>query len=168
MKKNNKRNKSKEELKEYLKELSTKESLNDEDAERLSNMIDNFVFGSKTERIISIMAAFVIKLIIFYFVSIVASAFFLNQFLLDRYYIFLIDGCIAFLLTTMETIVTTSKTVSVKKFILSLLFTTIFLLIFNSMMPIFSFGSIWIAYLLVIEVIYNMLMFTLLKRKFKM
>lgn len=168
MKKNKKREKSKEELKEYLKELKSKDSLNEEDAERLTDMIDNFVFGSKAERIISVMAAFVIKLIIFYFVSLVASAFFLNQFLLDRYYIFLIDGGIAFLLTSMEMIVSTSKIVSVKKFIFSLLFTMVLLLIFNSIIPTFKFGSIWIIYLMLIEIIYNMLMFSILKRKFKM
>ena len=65
-------------------------------------------------------------------------------------------------------IVSTSKIVSVKKFIFSLLFTMVLLLIFNSIIPTFKFGSIWIIYLMLIEIIYNMLMFSILKRKFKL
>ena len=99
-----KKNKNKEELKNYLKELSNKDSLSNEDADRLTNMIDELVFGTKKERFLALMASFILKLIILYIVSLVASAFFLNEFLLDRYYIFLISLGIAFLLSVSESI----------------------------------------------------------------
>ena len=73
-----KKNKNKEELKNYLKELSNKDSLSNEDADRLTNMIDELVFGTKKERFLALMASFILKLIILYIVSLVASAFFLN------------------------------------------------------------------------------------------
>ncbi len=167
MKKNKKKDKNKEELKEYLKELSEKDSLTNEEADRLTNMIDELVFGSKAERIISLMAAFVFKFIILYIVSLVASAFFLEQFLLDRYYIFLIDGGIALLLTIAEMMVGLFKNAGIKSFIFSLLSIAIIAIIYNYIVPTFTFGSVWIIYLLVIEIIYNLLMFTIFKKKIR-
>lgn len=167
MKKNKNKEKNKEELKEYLKKLSEKDSISNEDADRLTDMIDNLVFGSKAERIISLMAAFVFKFIILYIVALVASAFFLEQFLLDRYYIFLIDGGIALLLTIAEMMVGVFKHAGIKAFVFSLISIAIIALVYNNIIPTFTFGSVWIIYLIVIEVIYNLLMFTILKKKIK-
>ncbi len=164
---NKKKDKSKEELKEYLKELSEKDSLSNEEADRLTDMIDKLVFGTRTERILGALARFVFKFIIFYVVSLIASAFFLEQFLLDRYYIFLIDGAIAFLLSTAEVMAGMFKNAGVKSFVISLIGIAIVAVIFNSIIPTFRFGSIWIIYLILIEVIYNLLMFTILKKKLK-
>jgi hypothetical protein len=167
MRKNKKKDKNKEELKEYLKQISEKDSLSNEDAERLTNMIDELVFGSKTERIISLMAAFILKFVILYIVALIASAFFLEEFLLDRYYIFLIDGGIAFLLTIAEMMVGVFKHAGIKAFVFSLIAIASMALVFNYLIPTFTFGSVWIIYLIVIEVIYNLLMFTIVKKKLR-
>ena len=41
----------------FLKELSTKDYLTNEDADRLTNMIDELVFGTKAERFVALMQA---------------------------------------------------------------------------------------------------------------
>ncbi len=167
MRKNKKKDKNKEELKEYLKQISEKDSLSNEDAERLTNMIDELVFGSKTERIISLMTAFILKFIILYIVALIASAFFLNEFLLDRYYIFLIDAGIAFLLTIAEMMVGVFKRAGLKAFVFSVISIGLMAIVYNYIIPTFTFGSVWIIYLIVIEVIYNLLMFTIVKKKIR-
>ncbi len=167
MRKNKKKDKNKEELKEYLKQISEKDSLSNEDAERLTNMIDELVFGSKTERIISLMTAFILKFIILYIVALIASAFFLNEFLLDRYYIFLIDAGIAFLLTIAEMMVGVFKRAGLKAFVFSVISIGLMEIVYNYIIPTFTFGSVWIIYLIVIEVIYNLLMFTIVKKKIR-
>ena len=167
MRKNKKKDKNKEELKEYLKQISEKDSLSNEDAERLTNMIDELVFGSKTERIISLMTAFILKFIILYIVALIASAFFLNEFLLDRYYIFLIDAGIAFLLTIAEMMVGVFKRAGLKAFVFSVISIGLMAIVYNYIIPTFTFGSVWIIYLIVIEVIYNLLMFTVVKKKLR-
>lgn len=164
-KKNKKKNK--EELKEYLKELSNKDSISEDEAERLTDMIDKLVLGSKTERFIAGVTSFVLKLIIFYFVSLVASAFFLNQFLLDRYYIFLIAGCTAFLFALAETITGLFIKKGIYGYLVSIIAIFAIAYISNSIIPTFTFGSIWIVYLLLVVVIYNLLMITIFRRKFK-
>ena len=167
MRKNKKKDKNKEELKEYLKQISEKDSLSNEDAERLTNMIDELVFGSKTERIISLMTAFILKFIILYIVALIASAFFLNEFLLDRYYIFLIDAGIAFLLTIAEMMVGVFKRAGLKAFVFSVISIGLMAIVYNYIIPTFTFGSVWIIYLIVIEVIYNLLMYTIVKKKLR-
>ena len=167
MRKNKKKDKNKEELKEYLKQISEKDSLSNEDAERLTNMIDELVFGSKTERIISLMTAFILKFIILYIVALIASAFFLNEFLLDRYYIFLIDAGIAFLLTIAEMMVGVFKRAGLKAFVFSVISIGLMAIVYNHIIPTFTFGSVWIIYLIVIEVIYNLLMYTIVKKKLR-
>jgi len=163
-----KKNKNKEELKNYLKELSNKDSLTNEDADRLTNMIDELVFGTKAERFVALMASFILKLIILYVVSLIASAFFLSEFLLDRYYIFLISLGIAFLLSVSESISSMFVKKGLYTYIISLFGIVVVTFIFNSIVPTFRFDSIWIIYLICIEIIYNLLMITIFKRKFKM
>ncbi len=130
-------------------------------------MIDELVFGSKTERIISLMTAFILKFIILYIVALIASDFFLNEFLLDRYYIFLIDAGIAFLLTIAEMMVGVFKRAGLKAFVFSVISIGLMAIVYNYIIPTFTFGSVWIIYLIVIEVIYNLLMFTIVKKKIR-
>ena len=117
MKKNKKREKNKEKLKQYLEKLSTKDNLTNDDAKILTDMIDKLVFGSKTERFVALISTFILKFLILFIISLIASAFFLNQLVLDRYYIFLIAASIAFLLSIIETISSMTKKHLLKTFI---------------------------------------------------
>jgi len=167
MKRNKKREKNKEELKQYLEKLSTKDNLTNDDAKILTDMIDKLVFGSKTERFVALISTFILKFLILFIVSLIASAFFLNQLVLDRYYIFLIAASIAFLLSIIETISSMTKKHGLKTFIYLMIGTFIFTLSFNYFIPIFKFDVIWVVYLLLIEIIYNLLMFTIFKKKLR-
>ena len=150
-----------------MEKLSTKDNLTNDDAKILTDMIDKLVFGTKTERCIALISTFILKFIIFFIVSLIASAFFLNQLVLDRYYIFLIAASIAFLLSIIETISNMTKKHGLKTFIYLMIGTFIFTLSFNYFIPIFKFDVIWVVYLLLIEIIYNLLMFTIFKKKLR-
>ncbi len=163
-----KREKNKEELKEYLKELSEKESLDSTDADKLTDMIDKLILGSKTERALALLSSFVLKFFIYYIVSLIASAFFLNQLIIDRYYIFLIAGGISLLLSIAEIISGLFFKKGLRIFVTSLFGILMIVLIYNNIIPTFIFNTTWIFYLILIEIIYNLLMVSIINKKFNL
>ena len=60
-----------------------------------------------------------------------------------------------------------TKKHGLKTFIYLMIGTFIFTLSFNYFIPIFKFDVIWVVYLLLIEIIYNLLMFTIFKKKLR-
>ena len=88
--------------------------------------------------------------------------------MLDRYYIFLISLGIAFLLSVSESISSMFIKNGLYTYVISLFGIVVITYIFNSIVPTFRFDSIWIIYLICIEIIYNLLMITIFKRKLKM
>lgn len=154
-----------EDIKNYIANLESKKDITDGDVDELSNLIDKAVNGTKLERLFSNIFVYVIRIIILFITSVVIIGVLFNEIALEnKYNVFYVCLVVSGVLALIDFVpFITKKGINMVFFILLLLSILIGVLV-NDIVPIFRFSSMWIVYIIFIEVIYNLFRFSIAKR----
>lgn len=160
----------KEEIKRVIEELKSNADENAlKEIKELEQAIESlFVEVPLYKRILTFLLTFAIHFVILYIISLVCFGFFMDLIVVNKHLIFLIATFIGVILTLFEVI---PRNPYRKHFIVFnlLLFISIIAIactVNYGLMPIFKFSSIWIIYLVFVEMIYTLFEYSL-TRKFQ-
>ena len=165
-----KKNPKKEDLLKMLNEMADSDDITPEDKEKLKELsleIDSIKIYSKFTYILGYAIVYLFKIILMYIISLVVLGLFVNFMVIDKIYVFLIPlgvslVCNAVSLAT-NVILDIKKTFNVV--ILSYLFIVMVFLIINIYFKVFEFGTIWLFYLLLVNIIDEYIIYKIIRRK---
>lgn len=165
-----KKNPKKEDLLKMLNEMADSDDITPEDKEKLKELsleIDSIKIYSKFTYILGYAIVYLFKIILMYIISLVVLGLFVNFMVIDKIYVFLIPLGVSLIFNAVSlaanVILDIKKTFNVV--ILSYLFIVMVFLIINIYFKVFEFGTIWLFYLFLVNIIDEYIMYKIIRRK---
>lgn len=155
-------------IKKYLKDLDEKKDITDGDVDKLSNLIDEAVNGTKLERLLKFIIVFVIRFVAILVVTYLVTGILFSELAINNnlevLYLCLITSFVLDIVDVFPFI--DKKGINYFYFLLVLIAILIGVYI-NGIMPIFRYSSIWIVYILFILLFYNLIKIFLARRAYE-
>lgn len=154
-----------EEIKNYIANLESKKDITEGDVDELSDLIDKAVNGTKLEKLLRNIFIYIIRLIALFITSLAIIGVLFNEIALEnRYNVFYVCLVVSGVLALVDFVpFLTRNGINMVFFILLLLVILIGVYV-NDIFPIFRFSSMWIVYIIFIEIIYNLFRFSIARR----
>lgn len=163
-----KKKEDEEELKRLLDELREMNDVSKEDIEKLGSMLHTALIDvkySKRLKLFTISKEFFIKLVLFYFVSLICLGFFISFVAIDYKYMFIVALVTSLLLTIFEILLKFSKKRYSFVCLITFMLIIVDLCLLNNIYPIFSHSYTWALYIISMEIIYMMIITQIVKFK---
>ena len=154
-----------EDIKNYIANLESKKDITEGDVDELSNLIDKAVNGTKLEKLIKNIFIYVIRFIAIFVTSLLMIGILFNEVSLEnKYNIFYVCLITSGVLAFVDFVPFIDKRGFNWIYFILIFIVMLTGIVLNDVIKVFNYNTLWIVYIIFIELFYNLLKIFIARR----
>ena len=146
-----------EDIKNYIANLESKKDITEGDVDELSDLIDKAVNGTKLEKLIRNIFVYIFRFIMLFITTLLIIGIMFNELALEnKYHVFYVCLVVSGVLALCDFVPFLTKDGINLSFFVLILIAILIGIYVNDVMPIFRMSSMWIVYIIFVEIVYNL------------